>query len=1153
MQSTRRCSAVALLAMLVMSGTVSAESTRLFANPAVSQSHIAFVFDRDLWVADRDGKSPRRLTSHEGVEFSPRFSPDGKSIAFSAQYDGNLDVYIMPIRGGVPRRLTFHPDIDVVEGFTNDGKAVLFSSTRNTFTRRHRKLFTVSVAGGFPTQLPIPHGQNASYSPDGKRIAYTPLGERFGQWKNYRGGTTSRIWIYDAADHSVQQVRQPPGRCNDTDPVFVDDRIYFRSDRNGEFNIYCFDPRTEAVEQLTRYDDFPVNRVTEGQGTLIYEQAGYLHLLDTRSKKSRRIPLKVATDATELRPRLASGGKWIRAATISPSGARAAFEFRGEIVTVPAKKGDVRNLTQSPGAHERSPAWSPDGKSIAYFSDAGGEYQLHIAPRDGKGKVSRHAVQGHGFYFRPKWSPDGKRISYVDNSKSLYIYNIADKQTQRVGGEPKYGPDRFDGLAHNWSPDSQWVAYTVNTDAMIQRVFVFHVESGKSTPITDGMSEVSEPVFDRSGKYLYFIASTDAGPVKHWFAMSNADMEISNSIYVAVLQEEAENPLARESDEETGDSPKETEDESNSGEKPSDAAPKDDGVEIDFEGLDQRILALPMRPAVYSNLQAGAAGELFYVKRNRDGDRALVSFSMKKRAETELLKNAASFELSSNGKKLLYTTGEQWGIADAGPKISDGKLAVDSIQVRIDPMAEWRQIFDEVWRINRDYFYDPNMHGADWPAMKKKYEPLLKHCVTRDDLNRVLMWMCSELAVGHHRVGGGDVRPDVDSVPGGLLGADFVLHKGRYRVEKVLGGLNWNGAMRAPLTEPGVRVKAGEYILSIDGVDLKSGDNIHRHLENKAGKRVELKVGPQPNGKASRNVIAVPVSSEAALRNRDWVEGNLRRVHEATNGRVAYVYVPNTTGSGHSYFKRYFFPQTDKDAIIVDERFNGGGQIADYYIDHLRRPYISHWATRYGKDLVTPTGAIFGPKVMLIDETAGSGGDLLPWMFRKLEVGTLVGKRTWGGLVGILGFPQLMDGGTVTAPNIAIWTEDGFVVENVGVKPDVEVEQYPADVIAGRDPQLEKAIQVILKQLEAESAEAAPQTPIPDPRSTVGITRPTSDCFSENSLRYWRPSCGPSSPIPFFFSEARTIAPTFSASRSLAVVAAFALASRRVRRGPWGR
>ncbi len=1081
------------------------ENTRLLAEPALSQSHIAFVYDRDLWLADIDGSNPHRLTSHEGTESSPRFSPDGQSIAFSAQYDGNVDVYVMPITGGAPQRLTYHPALDQVEGFTPDGTSVLFSSTRDVFTRRFRKLFTVPLQGGFPTQLPIPNGLRASYSPDGQRIAYIPIGERFFQWKNYRGGTASRVWIYNTNDHRVQMIPQPEGRCNDTDPVFVGDTVYFRSDRNGEFNLFSFDPATEEVQQLTEFDEFPVNRLTESADQIIFEQAGYLHLFNPQQQAVTQIAVGITTDQTETRSRFVSGNDWIRNADISPSGKRAVFEYRGEIVTVPAKKGDVRNLTASTGVHERAPAWSPDGSKIAYFSDHGGEYQLHIAPQNGKGDIKQYAVEGAGFYEDPRWSPDGKKISYVDNSWSLYLFDVESGASTKICSEPKYGPSGARGLHHDWSHDSRWITYTVNTDALIGQAFVYNVEEDKSYPITDGLSEVSQPCFDASGKYIYFLASTDAGPVKHWFAMNNADMELSNQIYLAVLRDDEENPIAPENDEEEG-TEKSKDDKKESGDKDDgdsgkasesddatkdeaaqddagqdDAKPNDDDVRIDFQGLDQRIIALPMSAAAHSNLRTGKAGTIFFVRRDRDGDRKLISYSLESRKETELLDGAVGFELSPDGKKIMYATRSGWGIADAGGKIDAGKskLATDKIQVRIDPRSEWQQIFDEVWRINRDYFYDPGMHGADWPAMREKYQPLVQHCVTREDLNRVLMWMCSEIAVGHHRVGGGDVRPKTENVPGGLLGADYEIDSDRYRFKKVYGGLNWNGSLRAPLTEPGVRVSAGEYLLAVNGHELTGDDNIYRHFENTSGKLVELTVGPNADGTDSRVVTVTPISNESALRNRAWVEGNLRKVHEATEGRVAYVYVPNTAGTGHAYFKRYFFPQTDKQAIIIDERFNGGGQVADYYIDLLRRPYISHWATRYGKDFITPTGAIFGPKVMLIDETAGSGGDLLPWMFDKLKLGTLVGRRTWGGLVGVLGFPVLMDGGRVSAPNLAIWTEDGFVVENAGVPPHVEVEQLPADVIAGRDPQLEKAIEIVLQQLEENPPKQYTKPPFP--------------------------------------------------------------------------
>jgi len=711
--------------------------TRMLSQPAVCKDHIAFVFDGDLWIANRDGSSPHRLTSHEGDEASPRFSPDGKTIAFSAQYDGNLDVYTMPVSGGSPKRLTYHPDPDFVEGFTPNGDAVLFSSTRNVFTRRYRKLFTVSLDGGFPSELQIPNGLRASYSADGKKIAYIPIGERFNQWKNYRGGTCSRVWIYDTGDHSVQQIRQPEGRCNDTDPVFVGSLVYFRSDRNGEFNLYSFDPATEAVEQLTQYDDFPINRLTESSDAIIYEQAGYLHLFNPATKTSKQINVSVMTDMTEIRPRYASDTKWIRDVGVSPSGARAVTEFRGEILTVPAKDGDVRNLTASPAVHERSPAWSPDGKSIAYFSDEGGEYMLHIAPQNGKGEIKKYAIEGHGFFDDPKWSPDGTKISYIDNSWSLYVFDIAKNESKKIASEPVYGPSPFRALRHSWSHDSAWLAYAINTKAMIGQAYVYNVNDETSHAITDGLSDVGSPVFDKNGKYLYFLSSTDAGPVKHWFAMSNNDMEFSNAIYVAVLQDDGENPLAPKSDEEdskdkTEDAKGEKDEEDKEEGQDKDAEAKSKSkVKIDFENLDQRILALPVKSATYTSLQAGEAGKIYYVRRDRDGEFEFASFSMKDQKETKLMDGVTGFALTADGKKVLYTQGSTFGIAPAG-KIAPGtgKLAMDKIQVRIDPRAEWQQIFDEVWRINRDYFYDPNMHGADWPAMKTKYQPLVADCVT---------------------------------------------------------------------------------------------------------------------------------------------------------------------------------------------------------------------------------------------------------------------------------------------------------------------------------------------------------------------------------------------------------------------------------------
>ncbi|MFH1573402.1 MAG: PDZ domain-containing protein, partial [Acidobacteriota bacterium] len=826
-----------------------------------------------------------------------------------------------------------------------------------------------------------------------------------------------------------------------------------------------------------------------GGGKIIYEQAGYLPVLDPRSGKPGRLTIGVAADLVETRPRSIKGFRYIRNASVSPSGARAALEFRGEIVTVPAEKGDPRSLTNSTGAHERSPIWSPDGQKIAYFSDASGEYMLHVQGQDGKGEVKSFKLNGSGFYDTPAWSPDSKKISYADNSWSLYWIDLDTGQTKKVASEYLYGPMRAKTIHHAWSPDSKWIGYTLNTEVYFQTVYVYSLDQDKSFAITDGLSEVSEPAFDPGGRYLYFFGSTDAGPVKQWFDMSNADMRLTRSLYLAVLRKDIPSPLAKESDEEKAEAAKE--------EKPKEAQPgQPPPFSIDLDRIQYRILNIPLRADEYSSLQVGAAGQIYYLRQLPSAAAPegppgpgfggpgfeLHRYDLAKRKDDTLISGIRSYQLTADGKKVLYATRDSLNITAIADKIQpgQGKINVDAVEVYIDPRAEWQQIFHEGWRINRDYFYATNFHGADWNAMRQKYSVFLPDVAVRGDLNRVIQWMCSELAVGHHRVGGGDRLHEPESVPGGLLGADYSIENGRYRFRKIYGGLNWNPGLRSPLTEPGVDVREGEYLLAVRGQDLRPPTSVFAPFENSANKIVEITVGPNPDGSGARTLSVVPIANDSALRNRDWVEGNLKKVDEATGGRVAYVYVPNTSTSGHEYFKRYFFPQSHKDAIIVDERFNGGGQVADYYIDHLRKPFISYWGMRYGADLKTPGAAIHGPKVMLIDETAGSGGDLLPWMFHKLQLGPLVGKRTWGGLVGTLGFPVLMDGGVITAPNLAIWTpEGGWVVENEGVPPDIEIEQTPADVIAGRDPQLEKAIEIVMAELKKNPPPEHKRPPFP--------------------------------------------------------------------------
>lgn len=1081
-----------ILAALPFRGfAIDTHDTRMLGEPAISADHIAFIYAEDLWVANPDGSQPRRLTVSEGVESNPVFSPDGKTIAFSAQYDGNVDVYVIPVEGGVPKRLTWHPAADIVRGFTPDGKSVMFISQRSTFTRRYYQLFTVPLAGGPEKELEIPNAFYATYSPDGSRLAYTPIAPAFAQWKHYRGGSISHIWLFTFKDMGVEAIPQPPKGCNDASPVWIGNTVYFRSDRDGEFNLYAYDIGSREVRALTKFTDFPVLSLSGREGKLVFDQAGYLHEYDLAGSGEKKLTIGIAADLLEVRPRYASGARYIRQADISPSGSRVVFDFRGDIVTVPAEKGDYRNLTQTTGVHESWPAWSPDGKTIAYISDASGENAIHIRQEDGKGTVRVIKPGGAGFYAYLQWSPDSKKIAFTDNSRTLYILDLVTGAITRVDSDEMYFPGDFREIGSDWSADSHWLAYTKVTKTNFRQVYLYSIAGKRSYALTDGLSDATEPKFDPNGKYLYFFASTDAGPVLNWFDQSSADMRMTNAVYLVTLQKETISPLAKENDEEKGtasgsDTAHKAAAAGGSAAAASDGAGADkkpEGLRIDWEGIQDRIVDLPIKEGTISSLSVGKDEALYYVTYGDDGG-MLHKYDLKKRKDQELF-DVSGYQLSADRKKMLFVKDGNWFVVDAGAKPEPGKgpLAVNDIQVKVDPVAEWANIFDEAWRINRDYFYDPNMHGVDWQAAKKKYSAFLPDLSCRDDLNRLMQWMGSELSIGHHFIlNGGDHPYALKTINGGLLGADYTIENGRYRLKKIYGGLNWNPKMRSPLTEPGVNARVGDYILAVNGQEVRGDDNFYRFFENTAGKIVELTIGPNPEMSGSRVVKVVPVADEGALRNRDWVEGNLKKVTEATNGKVAYVYVPNTAQEGHDYFKRYFFPQADRQAIIVDERFNSGGDLADYYIELLTRPHQAYWHTRYGMDFPSPLAAIPGPKVMLTDETAGSGGDMLPWMFHKFGVGTIIGKRTWGGLVGILGYPTLMDGGVITAPNVGIWTKDGFVVENVGVSPDIEVEQTPAEVIKGHDPQLEKAIQVAMQQL----AEHPVETPVRPPFSVLG-------------------------------------------------------------------
>jgi tricorn protease len=1073
-------------------------SLLLLQKPALSRTQIVFVYAGDLWTVPRDGGDAKRLTSGAGIETNPAFSPDGSQIAFTGEYDGNVDVFVIPAEGGVPKRLTWHPAADITLGWTPDGKRILFSSTRTSYSRL-RELFTVGLEGGMAEKVDLPMGFEGAFSPDGTQLAYVPISRAFTAWKRYRGGQATPIWIATLATGHIEKV--PREGSNDFNPMWAAGEVYFLSDRDGPVTLYAYDTRSKQVKRLLDNDSLDLKSASTGPGAIVYEQFGSLHLYDLKSGKTRAVNVRISGDMQEVREHFVNVGKKLHNAHISPTGARAVFEARGDIVTVPAEKGDARDVTNTTAVMERDPAWSPDGKTIAYFSDESGEYALHLRPQNGLGEVKKIDL-GPGFYFAPRWSPDSAKIAYLDSHLALWYVDINAKKSVKVDKDRYWG---VAALIPSWSPDSKWLAYSKRLESHLSAVCLYSTDSGQSTQLTDGMSDARDPVWDKDGKYLYFTASTDSGPSLEP-DIHSAVRPVSRSVYLAVLGKDAPSPLAPESDDEKAVDEKKSPgkiDEAKADEVKRDDAKKDDAkedaqpkveVKIEFDNIGQRILALPLPPRRYVDLQVGKAGVLFALEAQppgagENGALTVHRFDLKTRKSDVAIGGVRSFEISLNGEKMLCQQGDKWVISAPKPMAtgsgaspppppasdSDKTLKTEGIEVRVSPREEWKQMYREAWRIERDFFYDPKFHGLDLAATEKRYLPYLENVQSRADLNYLFSEMLGELTIGHLFVAGGDF-PEVKHVETGLLGADYKIENGRYRFARVYNGENWNPEMKAPLTQPGVNVVAGDYLLAVGGREVRGADNIYSFFEGTAGKSVVLKVGPDASGANAREVTVVPVADEGGLRNLAWIEDNRRKVNLLTHGRVAYIYMPNTSLAGLTNFNRYFFAQVGKEAAIIDERFNGGGALATDIIEYLRRRLMSVVSTRDGADEMQPQGAIFGPKVMIINEFAGSGGDAMPWYFHRAGVGKLIGKRTWGGLVGRAFAPELMDGGFVSAPSSGVWNPDKgeWEVENRGIQPDVEVEFDPEAVRAGHDPQLEKAVEVVMQELE--------QNPVPHPK-----------------------------------------------------------------------
>ena len=1094
----------AILSLVLLLATASlgfAQSERplLLRDPALSKTHIAFVYAGDLWIVGRDGGDATRLTTGPGTETYPVFSPDGSMIAFSGEYDGNVDVYVVPSTGGVPRRLTYHPGTDSVSSWTPDGKNVLFVSGRNSESGRTAQLFTIPVDGVYPTMVPLPMAYEGSYSADGTQLAYEPLPRAFGAWKRYRGGRSSPVYIANLSDSSIERV--PRTNSNDFNPMWIGNRVYFLSDRNGPITLYAYDTKTKQVSELIRNDGLDIKSASAGPEAIVYEQFGVLNLFDLKTNKSKKLNITISGDMLAVRPKYEKVGNRVMNAAISPTGARAVFEARGEILSVPAEKGNARNLTSTPGVAERDPAWSPDGKWIAYFSDESGEYALHLRDQTGLKEPKKISLGSpSSFFYSPLWSPDSKKIAYTDKRLNLWYVDI-EKGTPVKVDTSKRGA----GFSPSWSPDSRWIAFTKPIQSWYSAVFIYSIEDGKVQQVTDGLSDAVSAAFDRNGKYLYFLASTDIGPAVFGFDMSSYPHRggYTRSAYVCVLRKDLPSPFAPESDEEKieGDKPADGGEKKaetpEGGEKkaetpgaPQGGKPADKKepprVTIDFDRIGQRILALPVPARNFFALAAGKANSLYIAEGLPPSPgvtgATVHKFDMDKRKLDKVLDNIGTLEISANGEKMLFRQGENWfiGATAQSLKPGEGRIRTDEMEVYVDPKAEWNQMYRETWRIERDFFYDPGLHGLDLQATAKKYEAYLGSLAHRADLNYLFQEMLGELSVGHLYVQGGDV-PNPNRVPGGLLGCDYKLENGRYRFAHVFDGENWNPQLRAPLTQPGVDVREGEYLLSVSGRNLTASDNIFSFFEATANKQVVIRVGPNADGSGSREVTVVPVGNENGLRHLAWIEGNRRKVDQATGGRLAYVYLPDTAQGGYTSFNRYYFAQLDKEGAVVDERFNGGGQAADYIIDYLRKPLMSYWAVRDGEDYRTPFGTMPGPKAMIVNEYAGSGGDLMPWMFRRAGIGPLIGKRTWGGLIGIGGYPSLIDGGSVTAPHFAFYSPEGkWEIENHGVTPDIEVEMDPKLWRQGHDPQLEKAIEVVMEALKKNPPAKTKRPPYPN-------------------------------------------------------------------------
>ncbi len=1109
-----------VLALLVPAAVLAADPAggaepegRLLRFPTIHGDTVVFVYGGDLWRVPAAGGVARRLTSHPGEELFPRFSPDGRFLAYTAEYTGSRQVYVLPAEGGEPRQLTFYTDVgpmpprggydNWVLGWTPDGR-ILVRMNRTPWGERMGRYFLVDPQGGLETPLPIPHGGSASLSPDGTKIAFTPIDREFRTWKRTVGGRAQDIFVHDMKANRSERLTDYRGTDNFPMWSTADGgrTIYFTSDRSRTLNLFAYDVASKAVTQLTHFDEFDVLWPSLGPGAVVFMNGGYLYRYDLAAAQATKIPVRIGSERPQALPHFKDVRDFTQSAALSPSGARAVFEARGDLYTVPAKDGATRRLTDTQGVRERDPAWSPDGRQVAYLSDATGEYELYLRAQDGSGTPRRLTQDGGPWKLAPTWSPDGKKIAYGDRQRRL---RIVDVETGAVVDADRGREEDIAQVA--WSPDSRFLAYVKTRPSRLSGLTIYALDDKKAYDLGDGLTSDEAPVFSRDGKYLFFLSNRDFN-----LAFSAFEFDFlynrATRVYAAALSPDAPALFPPKSDEETGspaapagDAQKDTKEANGAKEKGvKEKGDKEKGAKDDAkdpkdakpappprttlvpEGFVARTIALPgVAAADYASLVAGD-NALFYVKSTPGAPGALQRYDLKERKEEKVLDGVSGFELSRDGKKLLYRAGGGWGIADAraGLKPEDGKLNLAGLKMKLDPRAEYRQIFDDAWRIFRDYFYDPAMHGVDWAAMRQRYGQLVPFVATRAELDWVLGEMVGELEAGHTYIAEGD-EPRVERVRGGMLGCTFEADPAarRYRIGRIFAGENWDANYRSPLTEPGVDVRAGEYLLAIDGADLVTTDNPYRLLEGKADQQVVLTVGATPDPAKARKVTVVTTDSEQDLMYLDWVKSRMALTDKLSGGKVGYIHLPNTAVEGNRMLQKLFFGQAAKPALIVDDRYNGGGFIPVRMLEYLTRRTRAWWARRDVESMRSPDFAHDGPKAMLVNGYSSSGGDALPYFFRQSKLGPIIGTRTWGGLIGLSGYPRFVDGGSAQAPSFRIYDDKGnWVVENEGVAPDIEVFDLPETFGDTRDASIEKAVEVLLQEL-ATRPPTEPARPAP--------------------------------------------------------------------------